>query len=968
MDFTKAIEISKNIYWVGKYLENDPFQCHPYFIENGDESILIDPGSMMEFEDIVSKTKSITDLKNIKYIVLHHQDPDLCASVPEIEKVIQRDDLQIVTHSRMTVLIKHYLVTSSYYEIDKNDLKLTTKSGLTLEFLTTPYCHSPGAFVSYEPNSKILFSSDIFGGLEESWEFYAKDDYFLQAKAFHEAYMPSKDIFNYALNKIEKLDINIIAPQHGSIIERRYVYNLIEDMKNLNCGLYIESKYNDELLDVIQKLEIKDKELEEYKNHLEERVKEKTYYLEEANQTLQSEQKKLNKFNNYLSELNSVDVSSLANSAIKQILDLIQAQIGVFYINNDKNELKILAKSSIDKKLLESDFFNNSSSGIVAHAFENNKWIYIDGLNKEIAPTIDLGFYQAKLKHIIAIPLVFHKKKLGVVLLGSVSNTTFDENYLKGYINTLVQSLNNAITFIDTQKQSIELKNINMQLEESNRLKSEFLANISHELRTPLNSIIGFSNILQKNKKQNLLDKQVSQLEKINRNGINLLELINNILDLSKIESGKMEVELRTVDIVASISETLELLMPQATNNAKKISFSNQLGSMSYKYKTDEQKIKQVLINLVSNALKFIESGSGKIDVTIFEEEGMIKISVEDNGIGIEESKFEKIFESFRQSDGSTTRKYGGTGLGLTISKNILELLGGFIDLKSTIGVGSTFTICLPKNKENSSLNNENNFIDNLKDTLKTFSTIESVLVIDDTEDVRELLKEYLSDENYKVYTAKNGIEGVEMAKRLKPSLITLDIMMPEFDGWEVLKRLKASEITADIPVITLSNIADKNKSKKLGAIDSISKPISKEDLKSFIDKHFNTNKATKALIVDDEADIRELIREYIKDDIEKIQEARNGKEALELIERGFYPDIIYLDLMMPNLDGFGFLEIARINQHLKNTCIIIVTAKDLTKEDLALLKGEHINILQKGGNIEEMIREFAKESIKDSQ
>lgn len=203
MDFTKAISIADNIYWVGMYLENDPFQCHPYFIENGDESILIDPGSMLEYDAVIEKVSQITDLKNIKYIVLHHQDPDLVAAVPEIEKAINREDLQIVTHSRMTVLIKHYLVTSSYYEIDKNDLKLTTKSGLTLDFLTTPYCHSPGAFVSYEPKSKVLFSSDIFGGLEESWEFYAKDDYFKQAEAFHSAYMPSKDIFNYALRKIE---------------------------------------------------------------------------------------------------------------------------------------------------------------------------------------------------------------------------------------------------------------------------------------------------------------------------------------------------------------------------------------------------------------------------------------------------------------------------------------------------------------------------------------------------------------------------------------------------------------------------------------------------------------------------------------------------------------------------------------------------------------------------------------------
>ena len=262
-NYRDAIEIAQDIYWIGMYLENDPFQCHPYLIKNGDESILIDPGSMLEFEETVRKVKTVVDIKSIKYIILHHQDPDLAAAVPEIEKLIDRDDLFIVTHSRMSVLIKHYLVTSKYYEIDKHNNQLTTSNGYKLDFYTTPYCHSPGAFVSYEPKTKTLFSGDIFGGIEESWEFYADETYFDKAKLFHQEYMPSKDIFNYALAKIEKLDINLIAPQHGSIIEKKYISNLIKDMKNLDCGLYIEEKYNQELLDTINKLQEKEKTIQE---------------------------------------------------------------------------------------------------------------------------------------------------------------------------------------------------------------------------------------------------------------------------------------------------------------------------------------------------------------------------------------------------------------------------------------------------------------------------------------------------------------------------------------------------------------------------------------------------------------------------------------------------------------------------------------------------------------------------------
>ena len=268
LNFKDAIEIAENIYWIGMYLENDPFQCHPYLIKNGDESILIDPGSMLEFDETVRKIKTIVDFKDIKYIVLHHQDPDLVAAVPEIEKLINRDDLLIVTHSRMSLLIKHYLVTSDYYEIDKKNNQLKTSNGYKLEFLTTPYCHSPGAFVSYEPKTKTLFSGDIFGGIEESWDFYADDTYFNKAKQFHEEYMPSKDIFNYALNKIQKLDINLIAPQHGSIIQKKYIKNLIKDMKNLDCGLYIENKYNRELLDTIDELQVKEKTIIEQNRKL----------------------------------------------------------------------------------------------------------------------------------------------------------------------------------------------------------------------------------------------------------------------------------------------------------------------------------------------------------------------------------------------------------------------------------------------------------------------------------------------------------------------------------------------------------------------------------------------------------------------------------------------------------------------------------------------------------------------------
>ena len=260
MNYNKPIEIAPNMYWVGDYIENDPFQCHPYLIINGDESILIDPGSMLEARSVIKKVKELISLKQIKYIILHHQDPDAGAAVPAIEKLIDRDDFRIITHSSVRIFLKHYGIKSEYYVIEKNKFLLETESGLKLKFITTPYCHTPGSFISYNPDNKVLFSGDIFGGLEKSWKFYADENYFNEAKKFHELYIPSRDIFNYSLQKIEKLEIDLIAPQHGSLIKKEYIKDLIEKMKNLECGLHVEKTYHAKLVDTVKKLEEEVKE------------------------------------------------------------------------------------------------------------------------------------------------------------------------------------------------------------------------------------------------------------------------------------------------------------------------------------------------------------------------------------------------------------------------------------------------------------------------------------------------------------------------------------------------------------------------------------------------------------------------------------------------------------------------------------------------------------------------------------
>jgi len=248
MDFSKAIQITEDIYWVGYVIPNDPFQCHVYLIKDGNESILIDPGSMITFPVVLEKITSIVPLRDIKYIIMHHQDPDIVGCFSTLEKLIPHKEKYIVTHWRAEMLLKHYEWKTPFYLINENDWKLKTKNR-ELEFVFTPYAHFPGAFCTYDKTSGILFSSDLFGGLTDEFSLYVKDidDYFESAKPFHKHYMPSKEVLNHALLQVQKKNPKIIAPQHGSIIEKRFISPLIEKLKDLECGLYLLDNYESDL-------------------------------------------------------------------------------------------------------------------------------------------------------------------------------------------------------------------------------------------------------------------------------------------------------------------------------------------------------------------------------------------------------------------------------------------------------------------------------------------------------------------------------------------------------------------------------------------------------------------------------------------------------------------------------------------------------------------------------------------------
>jgi PAS domain S-box-containing protein len=582
-----------------------------------------------------------------------------------------------------------------------------------------------------------------------------------------------------------------------------------------------------------------------------------------------------------------------------------------------------------------------SKAGLVRRVLVYGKPAWIMDVTK------DSGFARAKSAKEIgvragfAFPVLAGSEVLAVLEFFSDKPAEPDEAIL-GLMEQVGTQLGRVMERGRSQEQ---LRKAKEDAEAATSAKSQFLANMSHELRTPLNAVIGVSEMLHEDAEASGETDIIDPLQRIVRAGRELLYLINDILDLSKIEAGKLDLFLEPFEIAAIIEESVATSRPVAEKNGNRlrVEYSKDIGTMV----ADQTRVRQVILNLLSNACKFTENGEITIDAHRENVGGQdwLRLSVSDTGIGMTGRQLARLFQEFTQADPSTTRRYGGTGLGLAISRRLCNHMGGDISVESTHGEGSTFTVRLPVNS--SSSGNGTTMRVQPDDSGAAEARNNTVLVVDDDPTVRDMMRRHLAREGLHVVTAADGDEGLRIARRIKPSVITLDVVMPNTDGWDVLKTLKSEPTLSDIPVVMLTVIDEKNKGYTLGASDYIIKPVNREQLLSVLNKYRSAEFTSRVLIVEDDPDMRQRLRDTLSEAGWEVDEAGNGRIALNRL-RNVEPNLILLDLMMPEMDGFEFLAEFRKNREHQAIPVVVVTGADLTEEDHLNLNGGVEKILNK--------------------
>ena len=552
------------------------------------------------------------------------------------------------------------------------------------------------------------------------------------------------------------------------------------------------------------------------------------------------------------------------------------------------------------------------------------------------------------------VPILKDNELLGVIAIYRDEVRPFDEGEI-----ALVESFaSQAAIAIVNARLLHELRAKSDALALASQHKSQFLANMSHELRTPLNAIIGLTEMLFTNAPRFGTERAAEPLRRVNRAGTHLLGLINQVLDLSKIEAGKLELAPERVNLAALIDDVMGTARQLAEQNKNRLSLNlpDKLGSLL----VDPMRLRQVLLNLLSNACKFTKSGEVTLAASRVSVGGRdwVTFAVADTGIGMTAEQQDRLFEDFSQADTSTARRYGGTGLGLAITRRLVRTMGGEVTVASEAGKGSVFTIRLPVTGEGDGATAPEEGTD-------------CILVIDDDPTARELIAEQLTSEGFAVATAAGGLEGLRRARELRPLAITLDVMMPDLDGWSVLAALRQDPQLAEIPVIMVTILDEQRRGMALGVAGYLTKPIDRERLRNAVRRLRTPARPARVLLVDDDELQRRRIRLWLEAEQWSVDEATSGRAALARIAAA-PPDVILLDLMMPEMDGFALVAALQADALGCDIPVIVITALDLSEQDRARLNSGIESVLVKDNfKPEELVRRIrrlvqARERAKD--
>ena len=720
------------------------------------------------------------------------------------------------------------------------------------------------------------------------------------------------------------------------------------DLGNLLTSLHLMSA----------KLRQSQQEIEEDQRRLEQRVIERTAEVEARTHELTrlvAELQVLNEVGQAVSS--SLDLETVLATIIARAVGLADGDSGTLYEFDAAEEIfDPRANFGVSDRMIE--LIRSSRIGLgdgpVGTCAIRRAPVQVTDIELANSRLSDLWLHDG-IRAVVAVPLLREEHVTGALVIRRKLTGEFSPATVK-LLQTLasqsVLAVENARLFKESQAKS-------EQLTEASKLKSQFLANMSHELRTPLNAIIGLTEMLHEDARDLQRAEELEPLERVLRAAHHLLELINDILDLSKIEAGRMEMHIENFEIAPLVDDVIATISPIAAKSGNKITLRcpDTIGVM----RADQTRIRQALLNLLSNANKFTEHGSVTVDVDRVTRDGheQIILAVSDTGIGLSAEQLGRLFQEFVQADSSTTRRYGGTGLGLAISRRFCQMMGGDITVHSELGKGSTFTIHLPAKV----------------DTLPSLPALRRarparlaaaavtnslVLIIDDDQTVREVLSRHLSREGFTTRSASGGREGLALAHELRPAAITLDINMSDLDGWTVLAAIKGDPNLCDIPVVLVTIEDNRSRGYALGAAEYLTKPIDRERLTSLLHS-LSGSSARRVLLVDDDEIMREGVRRVLEEAKWEVAEAHNGRIALERLADNC-PDVIVLDLMMPEMDGFEFLAQMHQRPQWHDIPVLVVTAKDLSAEELKRLNGNVGRVMQKNASeLSELLRELAR-------